>query len=46
MLNKLAVIGDGQLQAFGPKDEVLARVIQPVGVTRGPQPLRQAGVSA
>jgi len=49
MLNKLAVIGDGQLQAFGPKDEVLARVIQPVGVTRGPvgpQPLRQAGISA
>jgi ABC-type protease/lipase transport system fused ATPase/permease subunit len=49
MLNKLAVIGDGQLQAFGPKDDVLARVIQPVGVARGPvgpQPMRQAGVSA
>jgi ATP-binding cassette subfamily C protein len=48
-LNKLAVIGGGQLQAFGPKDEVLAKVIQPVGVTRGPvgpQPMRQSGALA
>jgi ABC-type protease/lipase transport system fused ATPase/permease subunit len=49
MLNKLAVLGGGGLQAFGPKDEVLAKVIQPVGVTRGPigpQPARQTGISA
>ena len=48
-LNKLAVIGGGQLQAFGPKDEVLSKVIQPVGVTRGPvgpQPKRQSGALA
>jgi PrtD family type I secretion system ABC transporter len=46
MLNKLAVLGQGQLQALGPKDEVLAKMIQPVGTARGPaKPLtiRHAG---
>lgn len=37
-INKLAVIGNGQLQAFGPKEEVLAKVIQPAGGSR-PQPV-------
>jgi ABC-type protease/lipase transport system fused ATPase/permease subunit len=46
MLNKLAVLGQGQLQALGPKDEVLAKMIQPVGTARGPAkplPIRHAG---
>jgi PrtD family type I secretion system ABC transporter len=46
MLNKLAVLGNGQLQALGPKDEVLAKMIQPVSAARGPAgplPIRQAG---
>lgn len=33
-VDKLAVMANGQLQAFGPKDEVLAKVIQPVGKPR------------
>jgi PrtD family type I secretion system ABC transporter len=45
-LTKLAVLAHGQLQALGPKDEVLARVIQPVAVARAPaapQLMRHAG---
>jgi PrtD family type I secretion system ABC transporter len=38
-VDKLAVLGGCQLQAFGPKEEVLAKVIQPVGVARMPASL-------
>jgi ATP-binding cassette subfamily C protein len=33
-LDKLAVIANGELQAFGPKEAVLAKVFPPVGVVR------------
>jgi PrtD family type I secretion system ABC transporter len=33
-VDQLAVLGNGQLQAFGPKEEVLAKVIQPVSLGR------------
>jgi ATP-binding cassette subfamily C protein len=47
-VNKLAVLASGQLQAFGPKDEVLAKVIQPVETVRSkstPISVRAGGVS-
>lgn len=47
-VDRLAVLSAGQLQAFGPKEEVLAKVIQPVGVARMPStplPLRQEGAA-
>jgi PrtD family type I secretion system ABC transporter len=48
-VNKLAVLAQGQLQGFGPKDEVLAKVIQPVGGARlqaTPQPKRIGGAQS
>ena len=48
-VEKLAVLANGQLQAFGPKEEVLAKVIQPVATPRirpTDQPARLRGVSA
>jgi ATP-binding cassette subfamily C protein len=43
-VDKLAVLANGQLQAFGPKDEVLAKVIQPVGKPR-PQLIPQGAAA-
>jgi PrtD family type I secretion system ABC transporter len=34
-VDKLALLAEGQLQAFGSKEEVLAKVIQPVATRRG-----------
>ena len=48
-VDKLAVLANGQLQAFGPKEEVLAKVIQPVETLRarpGDPPARIRGISA
>jgi ATP-binding cassette subfamily C protein len=48
-VNKLAVLASGQLQAFGPKDEVLAKVIQPVQTSlskQAPSPRRAGGASS
>jgi ABC-type protease/lipase transport system fused ATPase/permease subunit len=48
-VNKLAVLAAGQLQAFGPKQEVLAKVIQPVETPRVKpvlSPARTGGASA
>jgi ATP-binding cassette subfamily C protein len=48
-VEKLAVLANGQLQAFGPKEEVLAKVIQPVTTQRArpaDQPARLRGVPA
>ena len=36
-VDKVAVLGGGQLAAFGPKDEVLGRVLAPAGA-QGPAP--------
>jgi ABC-type protease/lipase transport system fused ATPase/permease subunit len=43
-VDKLAVLANGQLQALGPKDEVLAKVIQPVGKPR-PQLIPQGAAA-
>ena len=43
-VDKLAVLANGQVQAFGPRDEVLAKVIQPVGKPR-PQFIPQAATA-
>lgn len=32
-LNKLLVLADGQVQAFGPKDEVLSKAVQPAAAS-------------
>ena len=48
-VDKLAVLANGQLRAFGPKEEVLAKVIQPVETLRarpGEPPARIRGISA
>ena len=48
-VNKMAVLAGGQLQAFGPKEEVLAKLIQPVGPAQaktGIQRIRVAGASS
>jgi ATP-binding cassette subfamily C protein len=48
-VEKLAVLANGQLQAFGPKEEVLAKVIQPVASPRArpaDQQARLMGVRA
>jgi ATP-binding cassette subfamily C protein len=48
-VDKLAVLSNGQLQAFGPKEEVLAKVIHPVETPRsrpGDAPMRIGGASA
>ena len=48
-VDRLAVLADGQLQDFGPKEEVLARVIQPVGISQarpGERRARAGGLSA
>lgn len=37
-VDKIAVLADGQLQLFGPRDEVLARLTQPRVVAQQPQP--------
>ena len=41
-VDRLAVMGNGQMQALGPKEEVLAKVIQPMAPPRLPLSL-QAG---
>ena len=41
-------MANGQLQAFGPKDEVLAQVIQPVAMPRpvlSPPAMRAGGAA-
>lgn len=35
-LDQLMVLGNGQVQAFGPKDEVLRKAVQPVGTASAP----------
>jgi ATP-binding cassette subfamily C protein len=48
-VDRLAVLADGQLKDFGPKEEVLARVIQPVGISQarpGERRARAGGPSA
>lgn len=43
-LDQLLVMGEGQAKAFGPKDEILAKLIRPVAVARpGEAPLRVVG---
>ena len=43
-VNVMLILGEGRVQAFGPKDQVMAKLGQPRPVATGPQPLRPAGV--
>jgi ATP-binding cassette subfamily C protein len=48
-VDKLAVLAGCELQAFGPKEDVLAKVIQPVSVSQarpGEKQTRAGGLSA
>jgi ATP-binding cassette subfamily C protein len=48
-VNKMAVLAGGRLQTFGPKEEVLAKLIQPVGSSpakTGIQRIRVGGASS
>jgi len=43
-LDQLLVMGEGQVKAFGPKDELLAKLMRPVAVARpGEAPFRVVG---
>jgi PrtD family type I secretion system ABC transporter len=43
-LDQLLLMGEGQVKAFGPKDEILAKLMRPVAVARtGEAPLRVVG---
>ena len=39
----LLMMNQGRVQAFGPKEEVLARVLQGAAPSRGPKVVNEAG---